>query len=166
VLRAESALAVAESTAASLRAHLADVESMFDSGAVARNDYLAAAVSLADSEQRLLQARNGLDLANAAYNRALGRTLDSPVDLDEQLPNIDAAINPDSLESLTALALANRDELSGLQAAADAYRSQSDAKRAETLPQLAVTGGYVSLPNDFLNQDDYWMIGIGLQWEY
>lgn len=165
VLRAQSALKVADSTTASLRAHLADVQSMFESGAVARNDYLAAAVSLADSEQRLLQAQNGLDIANAAYNRALGRSLDSPVNLDEQLPNVDASINPDSLESLTALALANRDELGGLQAAADAYQSQSDATRGETRPQLAMTGGYVSLPNDFLNQDDYWMIGIGVKWD-
>ena len=164
VLRARRALEVADSTVKSLDAHVADVEDMFRSGAVARNDYLSAAVSLADSRQRHLQARNALDLASAAYNRALGRKLDTPVNLDENLPGIDPQLDMDSLESLTGAALTSRDELAGLQSAADAYRSQSKATRGQTLPQLAITGGYTSLQNEFLNRDDFWMVGVGINW--
>ncbi len=164
VLRAKRALDVADSTVASLKAHVADVEDMFESGAVARNDLLSAAVSLADSEQRRLQARNALDLANAAYNRALGRDLAAPVSLDENLPQVDSQLDLNSLESLTSAAVASRHELGQYDAAADALRSQSAATRGKTLPQLALTGGYVSLQNEFLNRDDFWMVGIGVQW--
>jgi outer membrane protein TolC len=164
VLRAQRALAVADSTVRSLAAHVADVEDMFESGAVARNDFLSAAVSLADSEQRRLQASNALDLANAAYNRALGRDLGAPVNLDENLPEVDSQLDLNSLESLTHTAVGSRHELGQYEAAADALRSQSDATRGKTRPHLALTGGYTSLQNEFLNRDDFWMVGIGVQW--
>ena len=164
VLRATRALDVANSSVVSLEAHVADVQNMLESGAVARNDFLSAAVSLADTEQRRLQAGNALDLANAAYNRALGRDLGAPVTLNEQLPGVDPGLDVDSLESLTAVALASRHELGQYEAAADALRSQSEATRGKTRPQLALTGGYTSLRNEFLNRDDFWMVGVGVQW--
>lgn len=164
VLRAQRALAVADSTVTSLRAHVADVEDMFRSGAVARNDVLSAAVSLADAEQRRLQASNALDLARAAYNRALGRDLGAQVILDESLPGVDSQLDLSSLASLTAIARRNRHELGQYEAAADALRAQSEATRGRTRPQLALTGGYTTLGNEFLNRDDFWMIGVGVQW--
>lgn len=164
VLRAQSALAVAESTVNSLSAHVRDVDDMFKSGSIARNDYLAAAVSLADSEQRKLQARNRLDLANAVYNRAVGRPLDAPVQLDGELPGINANLDLTSPETLTHIALQNRDELASLDATAEAYRFRSASARASSRPQLGLTGGYVALQNDFLNRDEFWMVGVGVQW--
>lgn len=165
VLRAKSALDVADSNVKSLTAHVRDVEDMYKSGSVARNDYLAAAVSLADSQQRRLQASNNLDLSSAAYNRALGRNLGAPVSLDENLPGIDAQLDLTSLEGLTEIAIHGRDELGGLDAAAEAYRYQAESARARTRPQLAVTGGYMALQNDFLNRDEFWMVGVGVQWD-
>jgi outer membrane protein TolC len=164
VLRAKSALAVADSNVKSLTAHVRDIEDMFKSGAVARNDYLAAAVSLADSEQRRLRASNQLDLANAAYNRALGRPLGDAVTLDENLPGIDPELDLKSLEALTEIALRNRGELASLAATAEAYRHQAESVRARTRPHLAVTGGYMALQNDFLNREEFWMVGVGVQW--
>lgn len=164
VLRAESALAVADSNVKSLEAHVRDAEDMFRSGAVARNDYLAAAVSLADAQQRRLQASNRLDLSHAAYNRALGRALNARVTLDDELPGIDPSLDLTSLERLTEAALRRRGELGSLAAAAKAMRHQAEFTRANTRPQLAVSGGYVALENDFLNRDEFWMVGVGVRW--
>jgi outer membrane protein TolC len=164
VLRAESALAVADSNVTSLAAHVRDVEDMFRSGSISRNDYLAAAVSLADAEQRRLQARNRLDLARASYNRTLARPLDTAVNLDANLPGIDAELESTSLEKLTSVATQSRIELTGLEAAADALRFQSQSARASARPQLGLTGGYVALQNEFLNRDEFWMVGIGVNW--
>lgn len=164
VLRAGRAVAVAESNVASLAAHLKDVENMFTAGSVARNEYLAAAVSLADAEQRQLQANNALDLAHAGYNRALGRPLSAPVNLDEDLPGVDAGIDLGSLEALTRTAIEYREELSSLESAANAFRSQAESARASTRPQLALTGGYMALQNEFLNREDFWMVGVGVRW--
>lgn len=164
VLRAQSALDVADSNVKSLAAHVRDVDDMFKSGAIARNDYLAAAVTLADAEQRRLQARNRLDLATAAYNRSLSRPLDAPVTLDSELPGIDADLDLTSLIALTDMALLHRDELEGLHAAAEAYRYQARSARASARPQLGLTGAYVALQNEFLNRDEFWMVGVGVQW--
>jgi len=164
VLRAGRAVAVADSTVTSLAAHVKDVENMFEAGSVARNDYLAAAVSLADAEQRQLQANNALDLAHAGYNRALGRPLSAPVSLDESLPGVDAALDLGSLEALTRTAMEYREELGSLESAANAYRSRAESARASTKPQLALTGGYMAMQNEFLNREDFWMVGVGVRW--
>ena len=164
VLRAESALAVADSNVTSLAAHVRDVDDMFKSGSIARNDFLAAAVSLADAEQRRLQARNRLDLARAAYNRTLARPLDTAVNLRAELPGIDPELVSASLAQLTSVAMQSRLELAGLDAAADALQYQSRSALASARPQLGVTGGYLALQNDFLNRDEFWMVGVGVNW--
>lgn len=164
VLRAGRAVAVSDSNVTSLAAHLSDVENMFEAGSVARNDYLAAAVSLADAEQRQLQANNALDLAHAAYNRALGRSLDGLVKLDENLPGVGVGLDLGPLEALTETAINNREELGSLESAASAYRSRAASARAATRPQLALSGGYTMLQNEFLNREDFWMVGVGVRW--
>ena len=58
---------------------------------------LAAQAGERDAQRRL-RARNALDLARAVYNRALGRALDAPVDLNEQLPGIDPNLDLDDEE--------------------------------------------------------------------
>ena len=68
------------------------------------------------------------------------------------------------LPALSSAALQYRDEISGLGAAAEAYQLQAESVRGKSKPQLAVTGGYMYLDNEFLNSNDYWMVGIGLQW--
>jgi outer membrane protein TolC len=164
VLRAASALAVADATRTSLAAHTRDVDDMFQNGQVPKNDLLAASVSLADAEQRHLQAQNALAIANAAYNRRLGRPLGDPVQLDPALPPIDAQLRSAPLEDLAVLAWDHRDELAVLDATHDALVAHSSAARAEGRPQLALAGGYSMLENDFLNRDDFWSLGIEVRW--
>jgi outer membrane protein TolC len=137
---------------------------MFQNGQVPRNDLLAASVSLADAEQRHLQAQNALALANAAYNRRLGRPLGDPVQLDPSLPPIEAQLRSAPLEELAVLAWDHRDELAVLDATHDALVAHSSAARAEGRPQLALAGGYSMLENDFLNRDDFWSLGIEVRW--
>ncbi len=81
VLRAQRALAVAQSNVASLTDYLRDVQSMFNREVVPRNDLLSAQVALANAEQGRLQSANGLELARAAYNRRIGQPLDRAFEL-------------------------------------------------------------------------------------
>lgn len=164
VLRAGSAVAVADSNVASLAAHVREVQDMFEAGSVPRNDYLAASVSLADAEQRRLQAQNALAVARASYNRALGRALDEPFELEAELPPVDSRIGRQNAEALTGLALVQREEPGRLQSAADALAASAESAAATAGPQLSLTGGYQWLENEFLTRDDYWMLGIGVQW--
>jgi outer membrane protein len=164
VLRAESAVAVAESTVATLRAHAVDARNRYDTGAVPRNDFLAASVALANAEQTMLQTQNGLDLARAAYNRELGRELDATVVLDPDVPLDSASLPAQALEPLVAMALEQRDELAGFEAQVLALGEQSAAQRAATRPRLGLTGGYMYLENQVLDQKGFWMVGLGFEW--
>jgi outer membrane protein len=164
VLRAESALAVAESNVATLEALTADAKNRFDVGDVPRNDYLATSVSLANAEQRRLQAENALDYARAAYNRFLNRALDQPVSLDPALGIDDLLPAGSDLDALIRTAVEQRDELDALSSQAAALREQSTAARSRSRPQFALTGGYMYLENQFLTAEDFWMAGVSFQW--
>ncbi len=164
VLRAESAVDVAESIVASLTTHTEDTKNKLDFGAVPQNDYLAAAVTLANARQRLLAAGNNLDYARAAYNRFLSRPLDAAVNLDPELA-IDSLVPAgQDVNALIDTARTRRAELDTLQLRGDALRRRSDATRAAVRPRLALTGGYMFLENEFLDDDAFWMTGLSLQW--
>lgn len=164
VLRAESAVAVADSYVASLRTHTENARNRYEFGDVPQNDYLAASVTLANAEQRLLQATNHLDYARAAYNRFLGRPLGETVSLDPQLGMDEFIPAGATLDELIARARLNRSELRALDAQEQALRSRADSVRANARPQLALTGGYMYLENEFLTQDEFWMAGISFNW--
>lgn len=164
VLRSERALIVAQSKTASLTAHTQDAKNRFEYGAVPQNDFLSASVSLADARQRTLQAGNALDIARAVYNRQLGRPLSDPVELDATVLNAAAYVEQDSLEALIEFALEHRPELHTLSAQAQVFEKQSAAVLARSRPQLGLTGGYTYFENNFLDDDEFWWVGVGLTW--
>lgn len=163
VLRATSAVTVAHSSVATLTSHAEDASNQFKFGAVPKNDFLAASVSLANSRQQELQAVNQLDSARAAYNRSLGRPLTTRVVLDVILP-ADISVDEKNLEGLTQQALQNRQELKGLSAGVDALDNKSVVERARSRPQFALTSGYNFLENDVLDRDKFWSVGVTLKW--
>jgi len=160
VMRAGSLLKVAESHVQSLEAHAHDVENFYTQGMVAKSDLLSASVSLADARQKALQATNALDLARAAYNRLLARPLDQSVTLEEFTPE-----NGDHpLSSLTEQALSKRSELAALARQIEAIHHQASAVRGETLPQVALTGGYNYQQNRYQVHEGQWIVALGVKW--
>jgi outer membrane protein TolC len=163
VLRARRALRTAESSVASLRPHVSDVERMVERELVARSDLLAARVALANAEQQRVRAENGIALAYAAYNRRLGQSLARIPDLDETI-TVDPTFAAEPLETLIARALDARAEIAVLSAHADGLALQSKAERAELLPQLALSGGYTYFENEILDRKDFASVGIDINW--
>ncbi len=160
VLRARRGVEVADSHVASLKAHARDVENMYEQGMVSRNDLLAAQVALADAQQQAIKAKNALDLARSTYNRLLDKPLSQEVVLDDLQPGpLD-----EGLESLTERALGQRDELLVLQDRIRGLQDQAKAVRAETAPQLALSGGYDYRENRYTVYEGQWMVNLGLQW--
>jgi outer membrane protein len=162
VLRAQKALAVAESSVASLNSVVRDVESMFERELVPKNDLLAVQVALADAKQRRLRAANTLQIALADYNRRLGQPMDRPVELAESLPEPKEL--PVEVDALIDAALHQRTELVALEQQAASYRALAKTERSRVLPQLALTGGYNYLENQFLDDQEFLSAGIGFQW--
>jgi outer membrane protein len=164
VLRAERALAVAQSNVASLADFLRDVRSMFNREVVPRNDLLSAQVALANAEQGRLQAANGLELARAAYNRRIGQPLDRTFELAPVTLVTTSDLSSRSLAELEAKAQAARAEIAVLEAQGQALGFAAEAERSRRLPQLSLTGGYQYLENEVLDRQKFAMVGVDLKW--
>ena len=160
VLRARQAMKVAQANVTSLQTHVRVVASLLKQGLAASNDQLAAQVALADASQKTLRARNGVDLAGAAYNRLMRRPLDGAVELDE----LEVYPSHESLEELTARALVTRPELARLSAQINALRCQAEGLRAANRPQLGVAGGYTYLENEHIAPEGYGSVSLALEW--
>lgn len=81
ILRAQDYLKVQQETVDQLKAHLKDAQVKFDAGTIAKFDVLRADTEVANAQQGLISAQNGVELAKASFNNVLGRPLDTPVDL-------------------------------------------------------------------------------------
>jgi len=162
VLRARRALAVAESSVRTLEALAGDVAAMYERELVPKNELLAVQVALADARQNRLRAANAAEIALAAYNRRLGEPLDRPAELEEEVPG--TAELPADLGQLIELAREHRTELAALDEAASAYGELAKVERSRVLPQVSVTGGYNYLENQFLDDEEFLMAGVGVQW--
>jgi outer membrane protein len=162
VLRARKAHGVASSSVQTLEALARDTTSMFERELVPRNELLAVQVALADARQNELRAANAAEVAAAAYNRRLGAPLDRPVELSETLA-VPAELSQD-LPALVEQAKSRRTELAAFDAQAEAYGQLARTERSRVLPQVALSGGYQYLENQFLDDETVGMAGIGVQW--
>ena len=160
VLSATKFLQVAQSKVSSLSAHLRDVGSLFEKGLVSKNDLLAAEVALADAQQKSLDTANKLEVARAAYNRALGRILTENVQLAELQ---DDGARSDA-NGLTAQAMQQRPELAALAAQARALQQEAAGERGKTGPQVAVQGGYLYQEDRYLEPNGLAGVMVGVEW--
>ena len=162
VLRARKAHGVASSNVQTLEALTRDTTSMFERELVPKNELLAVQVALADARQNELRAANAAEVAAAAYNRRLGAALDRPVELSEALA-VPVELSQD-LPALVEQAQSRRTELAAFDEQAEAYGQLARTERSRVLPQVALSGGYQYLENQFLDDETVGMAGIGVQW--
>lgn len=162
VFRARSALAVADSNVASLKAHNDAVQVMYDKQAVPLSDLLGAQVSFASALQQRLRATNALHLATAAYNRWVGQPLDRAPVLEEL--GTPAAASGEALDRLTGHALEHRPEVAVLVAQQERFEQAARSEGAQGLPQVALHAGYNHFDNQILDRENFASVGIGLQW--
>jgi len=161
VLRARRELRAAEGSVASLTSHANDVAVMFEREAVARNDLLAARLTLADAEQRRLKAENHNAGALAAYNRLLGEPLDRIPELAELAPT---PLPSATVEELVERARVNRPELAGLDARSQALAERARGENASRWPQVGLLADYQHLENQVLDEQDFALLGVGFSW--
>lgn len=161
VLRAKHLLALADSNVTTLSAHLRDVNAFLETGLVARSDALAARTAEASAWQDRLRAATALEIAQASYNRLLGRALEAPVTLEDQVSVPEA----EGADVSVPASAANRVELVGLAQQGAALQFQSAAALAAGRPQVVLSAGYSQIQNRYLDKDALWNMGVGLSWE-
>ena len=161
VLRTQRECQVAEQNVATLTAHEKEVESLFQQQRVPRNDLLAAQVTTATATQDRLRQQHQHESARAAYNRLLGRVLNTPFQLAElNLPSL-----PYSFAELEQLAWQRRPELLQLKASADARYFESQRLLATRRPQVSALGRYDFEENRFQTPQAITSAAVVVDWK-
>ena len=162
VLRAEEAVTISDQEIATVRALVQDVNNLYEQQLVAKNDVLSVKVFLAEAKQRNLQARNAVELTQAAYNRLMQRDLSTPVNL--------AALEPPvarlELGPLLDRAMEERPELKALQAQVETLGHAGKIIKAGLLPQVGLLGGLMYLDLDSLQDNTVAYGGVAVNWSF
>lgn len=143
------------------QAHLREAQGFYDVGTRARIDVLRAQATLAQSELNLEKAKNALEVNWVNLNVAMGLPKNSRYRLAEEPEELDPSSI--ALQPLIDTALANRPELSSLQARLRASLANLEATYAGTLPRLGMNAGY-NFSGDPSPLDPSWSIGVTLSW--
>lgn len=144
VLQAQEFVAVAEEQLASTKEQLRVAEEQFAAGRVAKFDTIRFQAEVAAAEQMLIQAQNGVSIAQAAFNFALSRPTSTPVMLvaPKSLPTLTM-----SLEDMIELARESRPEVVAAANLVDYQSKVRQARQREGLPTLNVAANYTRDPD-------------------
>ena len=139
VLKAGRLLEVARQSVEQLRAHRDSAQSFYSQGLIPRNDLLQAEVEVANGQQLLLKAENGLELARSRFNTLLRRPIDTPVDVEDILND---RPYEKSFDACLSAALDNRPEIRSLALRREQARSQVKVSQSEYYPSVSLAGTY------------------------
>lgn len=141
-----------------------DVHKMIKEGVATRADGLKVDVAVNEAEMQLTQVENGLSLAKMLLCQQCGIAISKDITLeDESSENVTY-----SAEMPTAdidAAKENRLELKLLQNTVDLSRQATRLVRAQYLPQVALTGGYLATNPNLYNGFEkkfsgVWNVGV------
>ena len=136
---------------------------MENNGLIARNDRLKANLQTSNIELQLLEAKNNYNIANINMDLLLGIPEATIIEVD---PNyIDEAQDAKPVDYYLNEAQQNRKDLQALSQQRRAAQFGSKAAKAENLPTIALTGGYIAAdaPN-FLTVYNAVNVGVGIQY--
>ncbi len=144
-----------------------DVHKMIKQGVATRADGLKVDVKVNEADMQVTQADNGLTLAKMLLCQLCGIPVGSDITLaDENKEDIcsgDASFDVQDTDSATM-----RPEIRMLEQAVELSRQSTKLIRAEALPHVALTGGYMaSNPNVFNGFEKkfagVWNVGVVMQ---
>lgn len=126
-----------------------DVQKMFEEGVATRSDELQVNVKVNEAEMQLMQAEDGVILSKMLLCQLCGIEYGENIKLaDEDNENLSLPALYDDGETLSYHL---RPELNMLQTAADMANISTKLARSAYLPQIAVTGGYITTNPNMYN---------------
>lgn len=113
-----------------------------NNGVIARNDRLKAQLQTSNIELQLMEAQNNYSIANINMDLLLGLPDNTEIQVDSNYIGADDLGKPD--DYYLNLARENRKDLQALDLQRKAAALGTKSAKAENLPSLALTGGYVA----------------------
>jgi TolC family type I secretion outer membrane protein len=150
VLLSQAEVAAQEQNLAAAQSQLRDAQARFEAGVAAQFDVLRAQTQVSQAEQALITARNNVETAFVALNRAMG------VPQTRRWTIVDPGLAPlpaEPLPSLVTAARSGRGEVLAARAQVAAQEAGINIARAQGLPTLSIAAAYniVSTQNPFQN---------------
>lgn len=161
VLQAQEFATVQAEMVASLEESLRVARERFDRGASVKSDVLSLEVRLAQASEDLIRAKNGVGLAVAALNTAVGRDLVPPDGLAVSPPESVPDLPGDTVPG----AEASHPTVRAAAAAVDAYRHAVAGARAEWRPTLNAFGTLDWDSEELSDFEDSYMAGVMAEWD-
>ncbi|MDP9960518.1 TolC family protein [Chryseobacterium lathyri] len=134
-----------------------------NNGVIARNDRLKANLQTSNIELQLLEAKNNYNIANINMDLLLGIPETTEIEVD---PNyIDEGSEVKTVDYYVNEARENRKDLQALAQQRKAAELGTKSAKAENLPSIAFTGGYVAadIPK-FLTIYNAVNVGVGISY--
>ena len=134
-----------------------------NNGVIARNDRLKAQLQTSNIELQLMEAENNYSIANINMDLLLGLPDNPEIEVDSNYIGEDDLGKPD--DYYLNLARENRNDIKALDYQRKAAALGTKSAKAEHLPSLAFTGGYVAadIPK-LLTITNAVNVGVGIQY--
>lgn len=134
-----------------------------NNGVIARNDRLKANLQTSNIELQLLEARNNYNIANINMDLLLGLPEATEIEVDQNY--IEEAEEVKAVDFYLNTARENRKDLQALEKQRQAAALGTKSAKAENLPSIAFTGGYVAadIPK-FLTIYNAVNVGVGISY--
>lgn len=155
-------LAVAVEAVATAAAHRQLAADLYQGGLVVESDLLLAQVRESEIQELLIRADSHVAISCAALNLVLGRALDTPLTLpdDLSLEEVDEL----ELQILTERARQQRPDLRAAESLGAAATSQVAASRAAWRPRVGLEASYQAHAENFFGRDgDSTTVAVGLR---
>ena len=155
---------VANGAVATSQERLRISQERYDAGTAARFEVLRSEVSLATTQEQLLQAQTASELAMSALIQKLGLPQGSTIEILPPDPeSIEPVEPPVTLEEAQQTAMQNRPDLQSLQVALQLTQVGVESERNR--PMLAFQGSYSHSDHaSGFQQKDNWSLGLNLSY--
>jgi len=161
VLEAQAFAAVQAAALESLQESLRAARERFESGSAVKPDVLNLEVQVAQASENLIRARNGVQLAIAALNTAVGETVVPDTGLPEPEPDALAQDEHTAIDGIHG-----RAEYAAARLQSEAAGRLLAAARHGRGPVLDAFGSVDWDSEDLDRQDRSYMAGVRLEWEF
>lgn len=161
VLQAQSFVAVQEESVESLEESLRVATARFNAGSAVKTDVLNLEVKLAQAREDAIRAKNGVRLAIASLNTAIGSDLILP----DGLPVPAREEIREKPERLDFSVIENRAELKATHTLSNIKEQSYEKVSREDRPTMSAFGSYDFDSGDFSEFEDSYLMGVMAEWE-
>jgi len=162
VLQAQSFVAVQEESISSLEESLRVANERFKAGSAVKTDVLNLEVKLAQAREDLIRSRNGVQLAIASLNTAIGSDMINPeglpVPVREEIVQMPPQLDYGDIE--------NRPELKAVRKMSSIKEKTYNQAQHKSYPTLDAYGSYDVDSGDLDDFQDSYLVGVVAEWEF